>query len=111
MTPWMTALQAPLSMEFSRQKYWSGLQFPSPEYLPNPGIELQVDSLPPEPPRKPRGINSEWTKDLNVRPETIKLTEENIDGTLSDINFSHISLDLSLQAKGIKGKNKQMETN
>ena len=45
----------PLSMEFSRQEYWSGLPFPSPGDLPNPGIEprsaaLQADSLPSEPP-------------------------------------------------------------
>ena len=45
-------------MELSRQKYWSGLPFPSPEDLPNPGIEfgspaLQADSLPSEPPGKP----------------------------------------------------------
>ena len=45
------ALQASLSMEFSRQKYWSGLPFPSPEESPNPGIKTwspasQADSLP-----------------------------------------------------------------
>ena len=39
-TPWTVARQAPLSMEFSRQQYWNGLQFPSPEDLPDPGIEL-----------------------------------------------------------------------
>ena len=38
-TPWTVARQAPLSMGFSRQEYWNGLQFPSPEDLPNPGIE------------------------------------------------------------------------
>ena len=38
-TSWTVARQAPLSMEFSRQKYWSGLPFPSPGDLPNPGIE------------------------------------------------------------------------
>ena len=38
-TPWTVAHQAPLSMGFSRQEYWSGLQFPSPEDLPDPGIE------------------------------------------------------------------------
>ena len=48
------ARQAPLSMEFSRQEYWSGLPFLSPGDLPNPGIEpgcpaLQADSLPSEP--------------------------------------------------------------
>ena len=53
----MYPCQAPLSVEFSRQEYWSGLPFPSPGPLPNPGIEpgspaLQVDSLPPKPPRK-----------------------------------------------------------
>ena len=39
-TPWTVAYQAPQSMEFSRQEYWSGLPFPSPGDLPNPGIEL-----------------------------------------------------------------------
>ena len=53
-TPWTVAYQAPQSMEFSRQEYWSGLPFPSPGDLPNPGIKaaspaspaLQADSLP-----------------------------------------------------------------
>ena len=50
-TPWTVAHQAPLSMGFPRQEYWSGLPFPFPGDLPNPGIEpesptWQVDSLP-----------------------------------------------------------------
>ena len=50
-TPWIVACQAPLSMGFSRQGYWSGLPFPPPGDLPNPGIKhmspaLQADSLP-----------------------------------------------------------------
>ena len=66
MTPWTVAHQAPLSMEFSRQEYWSGLPFPSPEYFPNPGIEpgspaLQTGSLLFEPPGKPT------TEDLYIR--------------------------------------------
>ena len=57
-TPWTVALQAPLSMGFSRQEYSSGESFPSPGDLPNPGIEpgspaLQADSLPSEPPGRP----------------------------------------------------------
>ena len=53
MTPWTAAHQAPLSMKFSRQGYWSGLPFPSPGDLPNLGIEpgsaaFQADSLPTE---------------------------------------------------------------
>ena len=44
-TPWTVANQAPLSMGFSRQKYWSGLPFPSPEDLPNPGIECESPAL------------------------------------------------------------------
>ena len=49
------ACQASLSMEFSKQEYWSGLPFPPPEDLPNPGTEpippaLQADSLLSEPP-------------------------------------------------------------
>ena len=42
---WTVACQAPLSMEFSRQQYWSGLPFPSPGYLPDPGIELRSPAL------------------------------------------------------------------
>ena len=38
--PWTIANQAPLSMEFSRQEYWSGLPFPTPGDLPNPGMDL-----------------------------------------------------------------------
>ena len=44
-TLWTVALQAPPSMGFSRQEYWSGLPFPSPGYLPDPGIEL-VSCIP-----------------------------------------------------------------
>ena len=45
-TPWTVAYQAPLSMGFSRQEYWNGLPFPSPEDLPYPGIE-PVSLTPP----------------------------------------------------------------
>ena len=38
-TPWTIARQAPLSMEFSRQEFWSGMPFPTPGDLPDPGIE------------------------------------------------------------------------
>ena len=56
-TPWTVARQAPLSMGFSRQEYWSGLPCPPPGDLPNPGIKprspaLHSDSLPPKPPGK-----------------------------------------------------------
>ena len=58
-TPWTVARQAPLSVGFSRQEYWSRLPFPSPgDGIPDPGIEptspaLQVNSLPSEPPGSP----------------------------------------------------------
>ena len=57
-TPWTVAYQAPPSMGFSKQEYWSGLPFPSPGDLPNSGIELgsptfQADTLTSEPPGKP----------------------------------------------------------
>ena len=57
-TPWTVARQAPLSMGFSRQEYWSGLPCPPPVDLPDPGIKpgsptLQVDSFPSKPPGKP----------------------------------------------------------
>ena len=58
---WTVACQAPLSMGFSRREYWSGLPFPSPEDLPDPGVKprspaLQVDDLPAELWGKPCGI-------------------------------------------------------
>ena len=57
---WTIANQAPLSMDFPRHKYWSGLPLPSPGDLPDPGIEsaspvspaLQADSVPAEPSEK-----------------------------------------------------------
>ena len=57
-TPWTVAYQALLSVGFSRQEYWSGLPFPSPGDLPDPGIEpgfpaLEADTLTSEPPGKP----------------------------------------------------------
>ena len=45
-TPWTIPCQAPLFMEFSRQEYWSGLPFPSPGDLPDPGIEPELPVFP-----------------------------------------------------------------
>ena len=62
-TLWTVAPQAPLSMGFSRQEYWSGLPFPSSGDLPGPGIEprfpaLQADALP----SKLKGLEAvKWT--------------------------------------------------
>ena len=57
--PWTVAHQAPLSLGFSRQEYWSGLPFPSPGELPDPGLKprsppLQADASTSEPPGKPQ---------------------------------------------------------
>ena len=81
MTPWTIAYQAPLSMGFSRQEYWSELPFPSPGNLPDPGIKpgspaLQADSLPTEPPGKPKEVGRTDTcicmaESLCCPPETI----------------------------------------
>ena len=67
------AYKAPLSMGFSRQVYWSGLAFPFPEDLPDPGIEpwsaaLQADVLPSEPPRKPLEYTELYKKGLQFSP-------------------------------------------
>ena len=61
-TLWTVACQAPLSMGFSRQEHWSGLPFPSPGGLPDPGIKpgspaLQADSLRSKSPEKPPSVH------------------------------------------------------
>ena len=61
-TPWTVAHQAPPTMGFSRQEYWSGWPFPSPGDLPDPGIKagsptLQADALLSEPQGKPYGTS------------------------------------------------------
>ena len=68
-TPWTVAHQAPPSMGFSRQEYWSGLPFPSPGDLPDPGIEprspaFQADALTSEPPGKPGDMHSDEEKTM-----------------------------------------------
>ena len=76
-TVWIIAHKTPLSMGFSRHEYWSGLPYPLPGDLSNPGIEprsltLEADCLPSEPPGKPHSrhrsnqmsINSEWIKKI-----------------------------------------------
>ena len=71
-TPWTVAHQIPLSLEFSRQEYWSGLPFPSPGDFPNPGIKLQspvlqADSLPSEPPGKPKTSTDSFLRIFTVK--------------------------------------------
>ena len=79
--PWTTAHQAPLSMGFYRQEYWSGLSWPSPGDLPNPGIEpvslmlhWQTGSLPLAPPRKPLLVG--WHILIPPRARSFQTKEE-----------------------------------
>ena len=87
---WVVAYQAPQSMGFSRQEYWSGLPFPSPGDLPNPGIEpgspaLQTGALLSEPVGKPPPP-SPWrpnrTKRLSEREFLVSLPQSLPAGTL-----------------------------
>ena len=67
-TPWTVVHQFPLSMDFSRQEYWSWWSFPSPRHFPHSGIKpgspaLQADSLPSAPPGKPNPMRRiTWIK-------------------------------------------------
>ena len=87
-TPWTVAHQAPLSMGFSRQEYWSGLPFPSPGDLPDPGIEpgspaLQADTLTSELPGKPpllpwhslKGCHL-WKREYSLCPRPLSGSDE-----------------------------------
>ena len=73
-TPWTAAYQAPPSMGFSRQEYWSGLPFPSPGDLPDPGIKpgspaFQADALTSEPPGKPIQVSVQLYNNPRGREE------------------------------------------
>ena len=80
MTPWTVAYQAPPSMGFSRQECWSGLPFPSPGNLPDPGIKsgspaLQADALPSEPTGKPK-IEGKGVRKSDGKRQKAEATEE-----------------------------------
>ena len=84
--PWTVAYQAPLSMGFSRQEYWSGLPFPSPGDLPDPGIKprsptLQVDALTSASPGKPQNQHGD---PQNPQKALMAGTREQGDGVLWD---------------------------
>ena len=102
-TPWTVAYQAPPSMGFSRQEYWSGLPSPSPGDLPNPGIEpgspaFQADALTSEPPGKswvdhnklwkilkevviPDHLTSSWEICMQVKKQQLELDMEEQTGS------------------------------
>ena len=80
-TPWTVACQVPLSMGLPRQEYWSGLPFPSPGDLPDPGTELvslalQVDSLPLSR-LKSQSVYGEMYKNINSETESCEIMSDN----------------------------------
>ena len=92
-TPWTVAHQVPLSMEFSRQEYWSGLPLPSPGGLPNPGIKprsptLQADALPFEPPGNPHKKTKQNPKCKCARPLENSARQAGVRGQLTILSLS-----------------------
>ena len=85
-------------MRLSRQEYWSGLPFPSPGDLPNPGIEprsptWQVDSLPSEPPRKKDGTDDLICK-AEIETQTQRMVwmprEEREEGRIGKLGLTYV---------------------
>ena len=74
-TPWTIASQAPLSMEFSRQEYWSGLLFPTPGDLPNPRIEPMLLASPTLAGRDSLPLGSPYD---HLQPQTNPLSPSSI---------------------------------
>ena len=100
-TPWTVAYQALLSVGFSRQEYWSGLPFPSPGDLPDPGIEpgfpaLEADTLTSEPP----GIWRSCLLDSNgcgcSRKLCLKTASQPLGAVCQSLGRLFLSLDLLL---------------
>ena len=91
MTPWTVACQAPLSMGFSQQEYWSGLSFLSPGVLPDSRIEpgspaLQTDSLPSGPLGSP-GTRVPVIKSQRGQGMAIKQTSDHVYWTKAGAEF------------------------
>ena len=92
MTPWTVACQAPLSVEFSRQEYWSGLPFPTPGDLPDPRIEpgssvLQADSLLSEPPWWESLVGERVGEAVEINKIVqIKLAKWELQGVMQEMN-------------------------
>ena len=87
-THYTGAFQAPLSIGFPRQEHWSGLLFPSPEDLPDPGIEprspaLWADALPSEPPGKPNAGLEEAQAGIKIAGRNINNLRYADDTTLT----------------------------
>ena len=92
-TPQTVAHQAPLSMGFSRHKYWSGLPFPSPGDLSDPGIEprspaLEEDTLTSEPPGKIVESVGDVIMNSTISPTT-EMLPPLADRKLTQSNWSH----------------------
>ena len=98
-TPWTVALQAPLSMGFPRQEYWSGLPFHSPGDLADPRIkplspDLQADSLPTEPPRNPcTFILIDSKIKVYAKAQSSKAVVPNLFGTRDQFHGRHFFTD------------------
>ena len=98
-TPWTVAYQAPPSMEFSRQENWSGLPFPSPGNLPDPGIKprspaLQADSLSHEHPKYHILVHTLLAESQIMNGQTDTHTCSGVPNTVLDISRHLISLDI-----------------
>ena len=101
MTPWTVACQAPLSIGFSRQEYWSGLPCPPPGDIPNPGMKprsstLLVDCLPSKPPGKPKntGVGSLSFSSQQERGKAIPLSRKILPGS----HIDHFEIHLMVQS-------------
>ena len=96
--PWTVAYQAPLSMEFSTQEHWSGLSFPSPGDLRNPGTEprspaLQMDSLLSEPRGKPNDPSKCLSAISFLKAATSVSSQYSISHLIEWIHLSQVGYD------------------
>ena len=116
-TPWTVAHQAPRSMGFSRHEYWSGLPFPSPGDLPNPGIKprspaLEADALLSDLPGKPNStifsrlliysMIVTWLLYGSEKLPEKKITKQSIEGLIKDSHNKETQGKKGIQVEGLK---------